>query len=425
MKSCRVLQEIHCEPEQHAAAGTAGNGMAIAITCHSQEQAAPEEVSGEARIARVVALEDMARAEPVWRRLESGRPLATAYQRFDVLAEWQQHVGARSGITPFIVIGSDQGGQPLFLWPFGLARKGSLRIARFLGSKHSNFNLGLWRRDVLPLIGEDDIRGIWRELRADIDLLVLCNQPLTWDGASNPFLLLPHQASVDMSARLSLRGLQRPIDTILSTSMRSRLRNKERKLAKQRGYRYIQATTAADIDRLLDSFFTLKAGHMAAQGLANVFIEPGVAEFVRAACHRKLANGRPLIEIHALEVSAEVLALFGTIIDGYRCSSMFNTYTLSDNARHSPGLILLEYLVNECGRRGVQSFDIGVGRAQYKSFFCPEPEPPFDSFVPLTPRARVAAAGFSAVFAAKRTIKQSRMLWTGVQMMRRVRAVTQ
>jgi CelD/BcsL family acetyltransferase involved in cellulose biosynthesis len=399
--------------------------MTIAITCPGQGLAAAEGLSGEARIARVEVLEDMARAEPAWRRLENGSALATAYQRFDLLAAWQQHVGARSGITPFIVIGSDRSEQPLFLWPFGLTRKGPLRIARFLGSKHSNFNLGLWRRDVLPLIGEDDIRSIWRELRTDIDLLVLCNQPLTWHGASNPFLLLPHQASVDMSARLSLRGLPTPIDRILSNSMRSRLRNKERKLAKQRGYRYIQAATAEDIDRLLDSFFTFKAGHMAAQGLGNVFAERGVAKFLRAACHRKLGNGRPLIEIHALEVSAEVVALFGITIDGYRCSSMFNTYTLSNNARYSPGLILLEHLVNECGRRGVQTFDIGVGRAQYKSFFCPEPEPLFDSFVPLTLRGRVAAAGFSAAFAAKRTIKQSRTLWAGVQMMRRARAVTQ
>ena len=35
--------------------------------------------------------------------------------------------------------------------------------------------------------------------------------------------------------------------------MRSRLRTKERKLQKLAGYRYIQAATAADIDRLLDA----------------------------------------------------------------------------------------------------------------------------------------------------------------------------
>ena len=50
---------------------------------------------------------------------------------------------------------------------------------------------------------------------------------------------------------------------------------------------------------------------MAAQGLGNVFAEAGVAEFLREACHHKLAGGRRLIEIHALEGGGEVLALFG------------------------------------------------------------------------------------------------------------------
>ena len=118
--------------------------------------------------------------------------------------------------------------------------------------------------------------------------------------------------------------------------MRSRLRSKERKLEKLADYRYIRAASTEDIDRLLDSFFALKASHMAAQGLGNVFDEPGVAGFLREACHCKLADHRPLIEIHALEGANEVLALFGAVVDDYRCSSMFNTYTLGNNARHSP-----------------------------------------------------------------------------------------
>jgi CelD/BcsL family acetyltransferase involved in cellulose biosynthesis len=399
--------------------------MDIAVTHRpAREQVTPAGIRSAVKIARVEVFDTMAGAEPFWRRLENGRSLSTSYQRFDLLAAWQQHVGTRSGITPFIVAGFDHVGDPLFLWPFGHVRKGPLNLIRFLGSKHSNYNIGLWRRDILPAIGEGDIHGILQGLKDDVDLVVLRNQPLSWDGASNPFALLPHQASVDMSARLNLRRTaQQPIDEVLSHSMRSRLRNKERKLQKLPGYGYIRAATAEEIDRLLGSFFALKASHMAAQGLGNVFAEPGVAKFLRAACHCKLLNGRPLIEIHALEVTDEVLALFGTIIDDYRCSSMFNTYTLGENARHSPGLILLGHMINECGARGVHSFDIGVGRAHYKSFFCREPELLFDTFLALTPRGRLAAAAFAAAFSAKRAIKQNRALWAAVQILRRVRAL--
>jgi CelD/BcsL family acetyltransferase involved in cellulose biosynthesis len=226
-----------------------------------------------------------------------------------------------------------------------------------------------------------------------------------------------------MSMRLSLaRTDTDAIDDVLSSSMRSRLRTKERKLQKLAGYRYLQARSADDIDRLLERFLALKAAHMAAQGLGNVFAEAGVAEFLRASCHCRLPNGRPLIEIHALEGGGDVLALFGATADNYRFSSMFNSYTLGDNSRHSPGLILLAHMVTECAGRGLRSFDIGVGRAHYKSFFCREPEPLFDTFLPLTPRGRLAAAAFSAGFATKRAIKGNPTLWTAIQALRRVGA---
>jgi CelD/BcsL family acetyltransferase involved in cellulose biosynthesis len=147
-----------------------------------------------------------------------------------------------------------------------------------------------------------------------------------------------------------------------------------------------------------------------------------VAGFVRQACHIRLAEGRPLIEIHALEGDGEVLALYGAVVDSYRFSAMFNTYTLSAHARHSPGLILLQHMLGACAARGAHSFDIGVGRAHYKSFFCKEPEPLFDAFLPLTPRGRLIAPAFRATFFSKRMIKTKPALWAAVQFLRRVRA---
>jgi len=373
-----------------------------------------------AKLARIDIFQDMAAAEAAWRRLEASGALASPYQRFDLLEAWQRHVGARGGVTPFIVTGFDDAGEPMFLWPFGRVRKGPLQVVHFLGSKHANFNIGLWRRDALATIGASDLRAaLARIAEHGVDLIALLNQPVTWDGIANPFGLLPHQASVDMSAHARFDAES---GDVLSSSMRGRLRSKERKLQGLPGYRYLQPASGDEVDRLLDSFFKLKSAHMAAQGLGNVFAQPGVTEFLRAACHGRLPSGKPLIEIHALEGGGEVLALFGTTVDEYRFSSMFNTYTLGDHARHSPGLILLMHMVGDCAKRGVRSFDIGVGRAHYKSLFCREPEPLFDTFLPLTAQGRIAAVAFSSTFAAKRAIKQSRTLWSVVQAFRRVRA---
>jgi CelD/BcsL family acetyltransferase involved in cellulose biosynthesis len=334
-------------------------------------------------------------------------------------------VGTRTGIVPFIVTGLDAAGRPLFLWPFGRKQIGPLRLAGFLGSKHASFNIGLWRRDLAAAISAADIGNLIARIatgRDPVDLVTLYDQPLRWAGLANPFALLPRQLSAEDGSCLTLDTPVRGIEAVVSPAMRSRLRIKERKLKKLAGYGYVQVTSAADIDRMLDAFFALKAVHMRAQGLTNVFAEPGVAEFLRQACHIKLADSRPLIELHALEGDGEMLAVFGAVVDPYRFSAMFNTYTLSQHARHSPGLILLQHMIGACAARGARSFDIGVGRAHYKSFFCKEPEPLFDTFLALTPRGRLAAPAFRAIFAAKRIIKSKPALWAAVQFLRRIRA---
>jgi CelD/BcsL family acetyltransferase involved in cellulose biosynthesis len=379
-------------------------------------------------LAGVEVFDDLPKAEPFWRALERCGAWATPYQRYDFLAAWQRHVGARKGVVPSIVVGFGSDGEPLFLWPFGRRRMGPITIAGFLGSKHACFNVGLWRRDFLPALGEADVRNALGKLaggKEPVDLAVLLSQPLGWAGTGNPFAFLNQQASAEEGVFLSIERSARPEgrdEPGLSPQMQARLRIKERKLSKLAGYRYISSASGADIDRLLDAFLALKSVHMAAQGLPNVFGEPGVAEFLREVSHVRLPTGRQLIEIHALEGDGDVLALFGAVADDERFSAMFNTYTLGQNARHSPGLILIRHMLAACVARGLRGFDLGVGRAQYKSFFCKEPEPLFDTFVPLTARGQLAAPIFRLIFAAKRTIKNKPALWGAVLRFRRWRA---
>src|SRR5579883_404461 len=399
--------------------------MSIAVNYQAgQDDTAQTSLSCAGRVVRVAVFDDMRAVEPFWRALERDNAWATPYQRYELLAAWQHHVGGRQGIVPFIVVGFDAAGRPLFLWPFGRKEIGPLRLAGFLGSKHSSFNIGIWRRDVVPLVNAIDLAGVVIRLaRHDdpVDLLALHSQPFTWDGLANPFALLPYQLAAEAGSCLHLVP-SAGIEAAVAASVRSRLRAKERKLQKLAGYRYLQATSAADIDRLLDAFFALKAVHMRSQGLSNVFSKPGVPEFIRAACHLRLAGGRPLIELHALEGEGQLLALYGAIVDSYRFSGMFNTYTLGDHARQSPGLILLRHMIGNCIERGARSFDLGVGRAYYKSFFCKEAEPLFDAFLPLTARGKLAAPGFRATFLAKRMIKEKPALWSAVRFLRRFRA---
>jgi CelD/BcsL family acetyltransferase involved in cellulose biosynthesis len=280
-----------------------------------------------------------------------------------------------------------------------------------------------WRRDVADAFTAADMKSVLAQVaRAapDLDFLLLFNQPHRWADAANPFALLPHHRSTEDNFVLQLGGTSAEIlERELSSSTRSRLRNKEKKLQKLDGYRYVRASTAQEVDFQLASFFSQKAEKFAALGLHDVFADPGVEDFVRATCHEGLESGKPVIELHALEGGGEMLALFSGIHDNQRFTSNFNSHTGSDNARHSPGLILLQYLVADCADRGFQSFDIGPGEARYKSSFCKDLEPIFDSVLPLSTRAHAAVLPLRVMFKAKSAIKHSPALWAVASSVRR------
>ena len=223
-------------------------------------------------------------------------------------------------------------------------------------------------------------------------MLALHQQPVRWRELQNPMAMLPHQASVNDCPLMTMTPGAEPA-ALISNSMRGRLRSKERKLKALPGYRYHLASGEAEIKRLLDAFFRIKPLRMAEQKLPNVFAEPGVEDFIRDACLAPLAGGGHAIDIHALECDAEVIAIFAGVADGHRFSMMFNTYTMSENAKHSPGLILMRDIVDHYAGLGYRALDLGIGSDDYKRLFCKSDEPIFDSFIALTARGKTRRGG--------------------------------
>ena len=157
---------------------------------------------------------------------------------------------------------------------------------------------------------------------------------------------------------------------------------------------------------------------MAEQKLPNVFAEPGVEDFIRDACMARLAGGGRVIDIHALECDDEVIAIFAGVADGHRFSMMFNTYTMSGNSRYSPGLILMRNIIDHYAGHGYRALDLGIGSDDYKRLFCKNDEPIFDSFIPLSPRGKVAASAMSGLNRAKHLVKHNEALFHVAQRLR-------
>src|SRR5215510_5389951 len=363
--------------------------------------------SKASRIAAVDIVSDLGQAEAVWRELESRHVTHTPYQRFDFLAAWQRQVGEREGASALVAIAYDAERRPLALLPLACFRKCGVNVASFMGGKHSTFNMALWDRDFAADATEVEMAALMAGIveHSNADVLALYQQPFTWRDAQNPLALLPHQPSANDCPLLVMEPGAEP-SSLISSSFRRRLKGKERKL-QPLPVRYYIATEDADITRLLDWFFHVKPLRMAEQKLPNVFADPGIEDFVRAACLARLDGGGRAIDIHALECEQEVIAIFAGVADGHRFSMMFNTYTMSGNSKYSPGLILMRDIIDSHANRNYRALDLGIGSDEYKRLFCKNDDAIFDSFVPLSLRGRLAASALSGLNRAKRTVKRN------------------
>lgn len=381
----------------------------VTVAAIANEAAGSATTSPVPAVAHVRIFDSFSAVEQEWRKLESGQT-ATPYQRFDLVRAWQDHVGIRLGAKPLAAIAYDAERRPVMVLPLVVQARGPFRIARFPGGKHSNINMALWRRDFAAAATVEDARRIVSLIaRCDpsLDVLAFSQQPPEWNGTQNPFALLPHQPSVNECPLLTI-DLSAPPASRIGSSFRRKLKSKERKLQALPGYRYIVARSVADANRLLDAFFAIKPLRMAGQNIRNVFAEPGTEQFIRQACLGGLAAGKPAIELHGLECDAEVIAIFAGIGDGHRFSTMFNTYTLSEAARQSPGLILIRNMIDHHAQLGCASFDFGVGSDDYKLQYCKDGRQPLlDSYLPLSAKGHVAARLLTFETRIKRAIKQS------------------
>ncbi|WP_027522862.1 GNAT family N-acetyltransferase [Bradyrhizobium sp. Ec3.3] len=392
--------------------------MTMAAAMQSRTAEAPAR-SKASRIAEIDIVSDLAMAEPFWRALENTGHLATPYQRFDLLAPWQRHAGEHEGAAPLIVVARDAERRPLVVLPLCTRQNHGVTVACFMGGKHTTFNMGLWDADFAGHANTADLDALLAALRTrgGVDVLALSQQPMRWRDQQNPFALLPRQNSINGCPLLAMPP-GGPPESRISNSFRRRLKSKEKKLKALAGYRYHLATTDDDITRLLDWFFRVKPARMAEQKLPNVFAEPDVEAFVRSACLARRGEAR-VIDIHALECDEEVIAIFAGVADGRRFSIMFNTYTMSEHARYSPGLILMRNIIDRYAEAGYDALDLGIGSDDYKRLFCKSDEEIFDSFVPLTSRGKLAAMAMSSLSHGKRLVKQNQLLFDLVRKLRR------
>ncbi len=377
---------------------------------------APTEACGTV-FASVEVVDNPRDALDSWRAL-SPESCASFYQTETFLLAWLEHYGRRQKVEPFFIIARDANGAPLALLPLGLFRFGPLRVAQFLGGKHSNYNLGLFRSD--RAFSAKDLRLLLREAARRPDgakegwrgphLYRLLNLPLRWRG-ENPLARLPHRpaASSAYATALSDDG-EGWLAARLSADTRKKLRKKEKRLAGMGALRYFRAENAADAKKILDAFFEQKnQRYVVAPDAAELAKQRAFYAALTAPDGQGVADGA---ELHALALGERIVATLTAGLNGGRLQGMFNSFDADPEiAKSSPGDILLTYVLRDACARKIRAFDLGVGDARYKMTFCDETESMADALVGVGVLGFFARPLFAAAQVAKAAIKRNPRLY--------------
>lgn len=353
--------------------------------------------------------------EPVtdlWRQLEAD-PAMTFHQSRAWVEAWVEGTGAEFAIATL-----EQDGAPFAILPLEIDRMGGLKVARFAGTAYSNENTGLLnttKQNRIETVSAAELAAALTRagLAADI---VLFDKMTPEAAARVPFSDLPRVFHQNPSFQLPLfEDFNAVLAQINGKRRRKKFRVSERRLEAMGGYRHINGRTDAEALRLLDTFLQQKPARLTAQGLPDVFADPGIRAFLRKLATTRDATGTPALELHGIELAGgehagRIISVAGLTIKDRHVTCQFGSIDEEVASDVSAGELLFYRMIEAASAAGHKVFDFGVGDQLYKRSWCPQRTELVDCYVPLNLKGRLAAPLIAGLIRLKRTIKTSPML---------------
>ena len=348
----------------------------------------------------------------VWQALEAD-PAMTFHQSRVWIDAWTKGTG-----TEIFLVTLEQDGSAFAILPLEIETTGGLKVARFAGTAYSNENTGLIdthrRNPSDPVSASQFASALTRAgLAADIVLF----DKMTPEAANRvPFSALPRVFHQNPSFQLPLfADFNAVLAQINGKRRRKKFRVSERRLETMGGYSHLTGDTDAQALRLLNAFFAQKTARLAAQGLPDVFADPGVRGFLRNLATTRGAEGKPGLELHGIELSGgehtgEIISVAGLTIKDRHVTCQFGSINEEIAADVSAGELLFYRMIERASAAGHKVFDFGVGDQLYKRSWCPQSTELLDCYLPLNTKGHLAAPLIAGMIRLKRLIKTSPVL---------------
>ncbi len=401
---------------------------AVKRTYGAQEMTPPQEMRASAPVKtsrqssgsshfEVRAFDRPSLIEPEWRQLEA-TGCGTVFQRYDWVDAYVRHVLPHENARASILLGRLDG-EPAFILPLAISKTGPVRIARWIGGKHTSYNFGLWSREGaarMRTLSRSVIERILGKALGNADCALLGQMPRCFDDIAQPLGAL---SSIPCATEGYAFALSRDFDALLQDrdgrNRRKRVKAKERKMGAAGEVRYQMLLDPAEEHAALDFFFEQKALRLAEQGKPNSFAEPGVTAFFHDLIDRSIGTDEPLLEIASLSVDGKTRAVTGSGIYRGHMNSYFTAFALDELAQHSPGNVLTFRHIEHSCERGMTVYDLGIGYEDYKTHWCDIIHELDDAYAVFTPLGSVAVSTMRLGEAVKDRIRRNRQLWQSLK----------
>jgi CelD/BcsL family acetyltransferase involved in cellulose biosynthesis len=375
---------------------------------------------------KLSVFDNLERVESEWRAFEQHAD-CTVFQTFDWLNTWQRYIGGIEGVRPAILVGKDDNGETLFIFPLAVHSSRFVRELVWLGMDLCDYNAPLLAQSFAACLPDAQFRELWQRILSELqahprlhyDLVRLEKMPATLGAQPNPMLALAVVPNPSGAYATRLSGSWDAFYAAKrSSSTRSRDRGKRKKLGELGELALVHADGSDTALSSLDTLVAQKSRSFARMGTSNLFERPGHLDFYRALASD--ARLRPLVHLSHFDCGQRPTAVNMGLIFRDRYYHLQASHDDGESSRFGPGTVHLQELLRYAIERGLKVFDFTIGDEAYKRDWCEKALPLFDYLSAATARGSLAFSLLLAKSRLKRHIKQNPALW---KMFTRARAI--
>ncbi len=317
--------------------------------------------------------------------------LGTPFQSMKWLGDWQTYIGRPKAAEPITVFCYHEGKLAAVL-PLSRQTKWGCAQLNWRGMDVNDYGAPIILSGVAQQLDQSEAIALVTLVAnaiSGIDLIYLTKQPAIFGSIANPFVFQRSLLHHTSAHRIILGDdWSKYYSSQRSGKSRRRLREKASALQKLGPVTLRFAQNGRQKADLVAQCLGLKIRQIERLGHWNPFHDEAV---------------RSLLTSHALEdkhdtvwaVSLDVDGTAAAVAFGFTGTSGWLLYQMAmtegQAAQHSPGIHLLQQLMQHCISTGVPSLDLSLGDESYKTDWCNEHLSLMTSLLPLSYKGRIVA----------------------------------